>query len=168
MAIETYKLANGETRYKAVAYLEKTKRGFKTKKSAKKWIAETQILGIATTHKPITYGELVDQCLQQYRPTVKESTYRNTELEIISSYPKLPRNRELSTITHEDIQNLAIYFTQNYAYFNLRYARIKALFTYAVAEGYIDKNPFDRVKKPKQRKKATNTNNGMPKISQTS
>ena len=39
MAIETYKLSDGSTRYKAVAYLEgnqkTSKRGFKTKKRGK-------------------------------------------------------------------------------------------------------------------------------------
>ena len=49
MAIETYKLSDGSTRYKAVAYLEgnqkTSKRGFKTKKEAKKWIAQQQVLG---------------------------------------------------------------------------------------------------------------------------
>lgn len=157
MAIETYKLSDGSTRYKAVAYLEgnqkTTKRGFKTKKAAKKWIAEQQVLGAESTRPPITYGELVDQWLQQYKPTVKESTYHNAELEIQSSYIKLPRNRVLSSITTEDIQDLALYFTHNYTYYTLRYSRIKALFTYAVLEGYIKQNPFDRVKKPKQRKK---------------
>ena len=69
MAIETYKLANGAIRYKAVAYLDnhqkKSKRGFTTKKAAKRWIAEMQILGVPKKKEHLTYGDVVDQWLEQ-------------------------------------------------------------------------------------------------------
>lgn len=53
MAIETYKLADGSTRYKAVAYLEdktkKRKSGFKTKREAKKMDCRNASVGCAKT-----------------------------------------------------------------------------------------------------------------------
>lgn len=75
MAIETYKLANGETRYKAVAYLEdKSKKGFKTKKEAKKWISEIQVLGVPKPKSELTFGEVMELYLENLKPNVKSAT----------------------------------------------------------------------------------------------
>lgn len=157
MAIETYKLANGATRYKAVAYLDhgrkKSKRGFTTKKAAKKWIAEMQVLGVPKKKEHLTYGDVVDRWLEQYRPTVKPSTYVTARTELASSYTVLPRDALISSITPEDITNLANYYSYNYCTIKVRLARVKAIFTYAVDEGIIDETPFRKFKPPKQHKK---------------
>lgn len=159
MAIETYKLSNGAIRYKAVAYLDnhqkKSKRGFTTKKAAKRWIAEMQILGVPKKKEHLTYGDVVDQWLEQYKPTVKPSTYVTACSEIQSSYPIIPRDKLISAVTPDDVADLAYYFSYHYCTIKIRIARIKSIFTYAVDEEIIDQNPFRKFKMPKQQKKGT-------------
>ena len=157
MAIETYTLASGEKRYKAVAYLEdktkKRKSGFKTKREAKKWIAEMQVLGVPKPKSEMTYGELVDEWLDAYRLTVKPSTYNTAKTEIASSYPVISRETLVRSIDKELVSELAQYYSLNYCSYVVRLARIKAIFEYAVNEEIIEDSPFKRLKKPKQRKK---------------
>ena len=159
MAIETYKLSNGAIRYKAVAYLDnhqkKSKRGFTTKKAAKRWIAEMQILGVPKKKEHLTYGDVIDQWLEQYKPTVKPSTYVTACSEIQSSYPIIPRDKLISAVTPDDVADLAYYFSYHYCTIKIRIARIKSIFTYAVDEEIIDQNPFRKFKMPKQQKKGT-------------
>lgn len=157
MAIETYTLASGEKRYKAVAYLEdktkKSKRGFKTKKEAKKWIAEQQVLGKAKPKIELTYGEVVDMWLEQNKPSVKPSTFVTMTVEIKSSFKYLDANRLITTISTDDISRLAQGYAVDYCQSKIRLGRVKSVFTYAEIEGIIDDNPFRRLKNPRQKKK---------------
>lgn len=153
MAIETYKLASGATRYKAVAYLEgnkkTTQRGFKTKKEAKRWIAEQQVLGKPKKRENLTFGEVVDMWLDDYKPTVKPGTYVTTYNEIKSVFPMLPRDTPINSITDDDIKELLMYLVEKFTTYNMRWSRLKAVFRYAKSKKLIDENPCIDIKLPK-------------------
>lgn len=157
MAIETYKLANGETRYKAVAYLESnqktTKRGFKTKKAAKKWIAEQQVLGKEKPKSLLTYGEVVEMWLEASKPTVKASTYCTMTTDIKASFKYIDPSTLISAITTEDISRLAQAYAVQYCQSKIKLSRVENVFKYAVLEDIIEDNPFRKLRKPKQKKK---------------
>lgn len=158
MAIETYKLASGAVRYRATAYMDNhrkvSKRGFRTKKEAKKWIAETQVLGAPKKKSQLTYGEVVDKWLEEYKPTVRPSTYLTAEQEVKSSYHVIPPNALIRTITASDINELAQYLSATFSTIKMRMSRVKAVFRYAVEENIIEENPCDKLKMPKQKKKS--------------
>ena len=157
MAIETYKLASGAVRYRATAYMENhrkvSKRGFRTKKEAKKWIAETQVLGAPKKKSQLTYGEVVDKWLEEYKPTVRPSTYLTAEQEVKSSYHVIPPEALIRTVTASDINELVQYFATTFTTLKMRICRVKAVFRYAVEENIIEENPCDKLKMPKQKKK---------------
>lgn len=158
MAIETYKLSDGSTRYKAVAYLEgnqkTSKRGFKTKKEAKKWIAQQQVLGKEKPKSLLTYGEVVDMWLEASKPTVKPSTFATMTADIKASYKYIDPTRLISAITTEDISRLAQAYAVQYCQSKIKLSRVENVFKYAVLEDIIDDTPFRKLRKPKQKKKS--------------
>ena len=157
MAIENYTLANGEKRYKAVAYLEdktkKSKRGFKTKKEAKKWIAEIQILGAPKPKSELTFEEVVDMYLEYLKPNVKPSTFYTACYEVRSAFKYIPAERLITQITTNDVSVLAQGFAVEYCKSKHRLCRVQAVFNYAELEGIIESSPFRRLRLPKQKKK---------------
>lgn len=152
MAITTYKLANGKTYYRAEATINgkrATKRGFTTKRDAKRWIAKLQTEG--KNIKPIAFDTLAYEWLEQYRPTVKPSTYAKTKTIIYHAIDHFG-NTPVAAITNADAQALANKWSYEYTNYKKMVTYISTILKYAIANERLDKNPFDNIRMPLQHK----------------
>lgn len=90
-SIESYKLKNGETRYKFQIYLGKdsltgkdrrtTRSGFKTKKAAQLELSRIRLAlndGTFKNKQNKTYNDVYKLWIVQYQKTVEDSTYNKT------------------------------------------------------------------------------------------
>ena len=151
MAIEKYQTKEGQ-RYRAVAYVDGRKvqkRGFKTKREAQKWIDHTRVDGIVQTNA--TFKELALIWLEQYKPTVRPSTYNKTKTAINHAIDEWG-NRVMRTISQTDAQNLANKWSYEYVNFKMMLGYVSAVFKFAIRNDLIKKNPFDGIKKPAKHK----------------
>lgn len=154
MGIETYTLKDGSTRYRATAYVGSQrlrKRGFKTKKEAKKWIAVTIADGTVT--QPQTFARVAADWLESYRATVRPSTYNKTRVIIRHAIDHFG-DTLIATITQADAQALANQWSYQYVNFGKMVSFVSGVFKYAIANEIITKNPFDHIRRPKAHKKS--------------
>ena len=152
MAIDKYTLKDGTTRYRASTYIDGVrvqKRGFKTKREAQKWIEHSRVDGSVPSN--VTIKQLSTMWLEQYRPTVKPSTYGKTKT-IIDHINDEWGNRIARTITPADAQTMANKWSYEYVKYDKMICYAKALFTFAIRCDLLRKNPFDGLKTPKRHK----------------
>ena len=138
MAIETYQTAKGQTRYRAVYYSgsgRKSKRGFKTKKDAKKWLAVTELEGDAKSQTQ-TFRQAANDWLLSYEPTVVSSTYNKTRT-IIKHAIEFFGDALLENITVADAQALANAWSYEYVNHNKMIQYTSCVFDFAANNGYI-------------------------------
>nr|DAW36902.1 MAG TPA: Integrase [Caudoviricetes sp.] len=155
MAIETYQTAKGQTRYRAVYYSgseRKSKRGFKTKKDAKKWLAVTELEGDAKSQTQ-TFRQAANDWLLSYEPTVVASTYNKTRT-IIKHAIEFFGDALLENITVADAQALANAWSYDYVNHNKMIQYTSCVFDFATNNGYISENPFKKIRPPKNNKKS--------------
>ena len=157
MAIETYQTAKGQTLYRATAFSNGKrvrKRGFKTKRDAKKWIAAVSLGD--NIPKVRGFKDLATEWLTQYKPTVAASTYNKTRV-IINHAIDHFGDTNISGITQADAQNLANSWSYEYVNYKKMIAYTSSIFKYAIANDIIAKNPFDNIRMPKQHKESEQT-----------
>lgn len=167
--IKKYTTKNGETRYLFQTYLgidpltgkerRTTRRGFKTMKEAKQ--AERNLLldveenGLPSNQsdgfQDPTFGELAFLWLENYRTTVKPSTFENVRSKVEKMTEEHFDGLKLKKITVAYCQRVVIKLSKNYVLYNHYLSVINRIFKYAVLMDILNSNPFDKVIKPKSR-----------------
>lgn len=167
--IKKYTTKNGETRYLFQTYLgidsatgkerRTTRRGFKTMKEAKQ--AERNLLldveenGLPSNQsdgfQDPTFEELASLWLENYRTTVKPSTFENVKSKVEKMTEEHFDGLKLKKITVAYCQRVVIELSKTYVLYNHYLSVINRIFKYAVLMDILDSNPFDKVIKPKSR-----------------
>lgn len=165
--IKKYTTKNGETRYLFQTYLgidpatgkerRTTRRGFKTMKEAKQ--AERNLLldveenGLPSNQsdgfQDPTFEELAQLWLENYKTTVKPSTFENVKSKVEKMTEEHFEGLKLKKITVAYCQRVVIELSKSYVLYNHYLSVINRIFKYAVLMDVIDSNPFDKVIKPK-------------------
>lgn len=167
--IKKYTTKNGETRYLFQTYLgidpvsgkerRTTRRGFKTMKEAKQ--AERNLLldveenGLPSNQsdgfRDPTFEELASLWLENYKTTVKPSTFENVRVKVEKMTEEHFDGLKLKKITVAYCQRVVIELSKNYVLYNHYLSVINRIFKYAVLMDILNSNPFDKVIKPKSR-----------------
>ena len=167
--IKKYTTKNGETRYLFQTYLgidpltgkerRTTRRGFKTMKEAKQ--AERNLLldveenGFPSNQsdgfQDPTFEELASLWLENYKITVKPSTFENVKSKVEKMTEEHFKELKLKKITVAYCQRVVIELSKTYVLYNHYLSVINRIFKYAVLMDILDSNPFDKVIKPKSR-----------------
>lgn len=167
--IKKYTTKNGETRYLFQTYLgidpltgkerRTTRRGFKTMKEAKQ--AERNLLldveenGLPSNQsdgfRDPTFEELAQLWLENYKTTVKPSTFENVKSKVEKMTEEHFKEMKLKKITVAYCQRVVIELSKTYVLYNHYLSVINRIFKYAVLMDILDSNPFDKVIKPKSR-----------------
>ena len=167
--IKKYTTKNGETRYLFQTYLgidpltgkerRTTRRGFKTMKEAKQ--AERNLLldveenGLPSNQsdgfRDPTFEELASLWLENYKTTVKPSTFENVRSKVEKMTEEHFKELKLKKITVAYCQRVVIELSKSYVLYNHYLSVINRIFKYAVLMDILDSNPFDKVIKPKSR-----------------
>lgn len=167
--IKKYTTKNGETRYLFQTYLgidpatgkerRTTRRGFKTMKEAKQ--AERNLLldveenGLPSNQsdgfQDPTFGELASLWLENYKTTVKTSTFENVRSKVEKMTEEHFKEMKLKKITVAYCQKIVIELSKSYVLYNHYLSVINRIFKYAVLMDVLNSNPFDKVIKPKSR-----------------
>ena len=167
--IKKYTTKNGETRYLFQTYLgidpltgkerRTTRRGFKTIKEAKQ--AERNLLldveenGLPSNQsdgfQDPTFEELASLWLENYKTTVKPSTFENVRVKVEKMTEEHFKELKLKKITVAYCQKIVIELSKSYVLYNHYLSVINRIFKYAVLMDILNSNPFDKVIKPKSR-----------------
>lgn len=167
--IKKYTTKNGKTRYLFQTYLgidpvsgkerRTTRRGFKTIKEAKQ--AERNLLldveenGLPSNQsdgfQDPTFEELAQLWLENYKTTVKPSTFENVRSKVEKMTEEHFKELKLKKITVAYCQKVVIELSKSYVLYNHYLSVINRIFKYAVLMDILDSNPFDKVIKPKSR-----------------
>lgn len=167
--IKKYTTKNGETRYLFQTYLgidpltskerRTTRRGFKTIKEAKQ--AERNLLldveenGLPSNQsdgfQDPTFEELAFLWLENYKTTVKPSTFENVRSKVEKMTEEHFKELKLKKITVAYCQKVVIKLSKSYVLYNHYLSVINRIFKYAVLMDILNSNPFDKVIKPKSR-----------------
>lgn len=167
--IKKYTTKNGETRYLFQTYLgidpitgkerRTTRRGFKTIKEAKQ--AERNLLldveenGLPSNQsdgfQDPTFEELAQLWLENYKTTVKPSTFENVRSKVEKMTEEHFKELKLKKITVAYCQRVVIELSKSYVLYNHYLSVINRIFKYAVLMDILNSNPFDKVIKPKSR-----------------
>ena len=167
--IKKYTTKNGETRYLFQTYLgidplngkerRTTRRGFKTMKEAKQ--AERNLLldveenGLPSNQsdgfQDPTFEELASLWLENYKTTVKPSTFENVKSKVEKMTEEHFKELKLKKITVAYCQKVVIELSKTYVLYNHYLSVINRIFKYAVLMDILNSNPFDKVIKPKSR-----------------
>lgn len=167
--IKKYTTKNGETRYLFQTYLgidpitgkerRTTRRGFKTMKEAKQ--AERNLLldveenGLPSNQsdgfQDPTFEELASLWLENYKTTVKPSTFENVRSKVEKMTEEHFKELKLKKITVAYCQRVVIELSKSYVLYNHYLSVINRIFKYAVLMDILNSNPFDKVIKPKSR-----------------
>ena len=167
--IKKYTTKNEETRYLFQTYLgidpltgkerRTTRRGFKTIKEAKQ--AERNLLldveenGLPSNQsdgfQDPTFEELAQLWLENYKTTVKPSTFENVRSKVEKMTEEHFKELKLKKITVAYCQKIVIELSKSYVLYNHYLSVINRIFKYAVLMDVLSSNPFDKVIKPKSR-----------------
>ena len=167
--IKKYTTKNGETRYLFQTYLgidpitnkerRTTRRGFKTIKEAKQ--AERNLLldveenGLPSNQsdgfQDPTFEELAQLWLENYKTTVKPSTFENVKSKVEKMTEEHFKELKLKKITVAYCQRVVIELSKTYVLYNHYLSVINRIFKYAVLMDVLNSNPFDKVIKPKSK-----------------
>lgn len=167
--IKKYTTKNGETRYLFQTYLgidpltgkerRTTRRGFKTMKEAKQ--AERNLLldveenGLPSNQsdgfQDPTFEKLASLWLENYKTTVKPSTFENVRSKVEKMTEEHFEGMKLKQISVTYCQKVVIELSKSYVLYNHYLSVINRIFKYAVLMDILDSNPFDKVIKPKSR-----------------
>lgn len=167
--IKKYTTKHGEIRYLFQTYLgidpatgkerRTTRRGFKTMKEAKQ--AERNLLldveenGLPSNQsdgfQDPTFEELASLWLENYKTTVKPTTFENVRSKVEKMTEEHFKEMKLKQITVTYCQRVVIELSKTYVLYNHYLSVINRIFKYAVLMDVINSNPFDKVIKPKSR-----------------
>lgn len=160
--IQKYQKKNGETAYQFRVYLgmehgkEKyvKRSGFPTKGKARAALLQLQleIEEEKESGKKITISDLSKLWLDEYYPTVQESTYIKTNGLIKNHILPSIGDRYVSEITPLQMQELVNTWNMKLIYGRKLKGLMNNLFKYAIRHGYIDNNPVASVVNTKRKR----------------
>lgn len=167
--IKKYTTKHGEIRYLFQTYLgidpltgkerRTTRRGFKTMKEAKQ-AERNLLLDVEENGLPLnqsdgfqdpTFEELASLWLENYKTTVKPSTFENVKSKVEKMTEEHFKELKLKKITVAYCQRVVIELSKSYVLYNHYLSVINRIFKYAVLMDILDSNPFDKVIKPKSK-----------------
>lgn len=159
MKIESYKLQNGETRYKFNAYLgldpltgkeiRTNRRGFKTKKQAQLEYVKLVNTGIINKDN-ITFKQATERWLPIYKTTVKPATYQRVCGVFRKHIFPYIGDKKIETITTDIMQELIMIKSTEIVEFKLINSYTSMVFKFAKQQKYCKENPCLDVIYPKR------------------
>lgn len=166
MKIHSYKLQNGEVRYKFHIYIgvdpltgkEKatTRSGFKTRKEAKDaFLALQQEIQNGTYGKVLkdTYRQVYDLWVENYENTVEDSTFLKTKRIFKNHILPAFGDYRIANINTEICQKHVNQWSKKLTRFRMVKNYASLVMKYAIKHNIIDKNPFELVEMPILKKK---------------
>lgn len=166
MKIHSYKLQNGEVRYKFNIYIgtdpltgkEKTttRSGFKTKKEAKDAFLTLQQEIQNGTYGKIakdTYRQVYELWIENYENTVEDSTFLKTKRIFQNHILPAFGDYRIANIDTAICQKHVNQWSKKLTRFRMVKNYASLVMKYAMKHGIIDKNPFELVEMPIVKKK---------------
>lgn len=155
--IKKYTKKDGTTAYKLNAYLgvdpmtgkqvRTTRQGFKTIKEAKraevKLVEDFQRQGAWKNNDRTTFDEVAKMWFEQYKTTVRESTYATTHFYYLGKIEPALGAFAINKISVMNCQKL-INELSNYSPYTSYVSIVNRIFKFAIHLGIIDTNPLDR------------------------
>ncbi|ECB9830181.1 site-specific integrase [Listeria monocytogenes] len=164
--IKKYQKKNGTIAYMFKAYLgidpvtEKkkytTKRGFKSQQEAKKAYNRLMVQvqeNDVVTDSQLLFSTLADEWLEQYKNTVRESTYVAQKLAYKKHIFPLFGNLKISKISIPYCQKQVNHWYSYYKKYSNLIGLTSSVFKYALSLRLIRNNPMDAVIRPKRKKR---------------
>ncbi|MGJ0770227.1 tyrosine-type recombinase/integrase [Enterococcus avium] len=163
--IKKYQKKNGTIAYMFKAYLGidpvtgkkkyTTKRGFKSQREAKKAYNRLMVQveeNDVVTNSQRLFSELADEWFEQYKNTVRESTYVAQRLAYKKHIFPLFGNLKISKISIPYCQKQVNYWYSYYKKYSNLIGLTSSVFKYALSLRLIRNNPMDAVIRPKRKK----------------
>ncbi|WP_313629430.1 tyrosine-type recombinase/integrase [Enterococcus italicus] len=163
--IKKYKKKNGTIAYMFKAYLGidpvtgkkkyTTKRGFKSPQEAKKAYNRLMVQveeNDVVTNSQRLFSELADEWFEQYKNTVRESTYVAQKLAYKKHIFPLFGNLKISRISIPYCQKQVNHWYSYYKKYSNLIGLTSSVFKYALSLRLIRSNPMDAVIRPKRKK----------------
>lgn len=163
--IKKYKKKNGTIAYMFKAYLSidpvtgkkkyTTKRGFKSLQEAKKAYNRLMVQveeNDVVTNSQRPFSELADEWFEQYKNTVRESTYVAQKLAYKKHIFPLFGNLKISRISIPYCQKQVNHWYSYYKKYSNLIGLTSSVFKYALSLRLIRSNPMDAVIRPKRKK----------------
>lgn len=162
--IKKYTKKNGKTAYMVSIYLGKdpitgkerrtTRRGFNSKRDAK--LVEAKLQTQANENGPMrndisTFEELYKLWLDQYKPTVKESTYLNVQTIFRNNILPKFDNKKLKGITLPYCQSVLNNWSKTKVAYDIFKAYTSNVLDYGIKLQVISKNPMKLTSLPKKK-----------------
>lgn len=164
--IKKYKKKNGTIAYMFKAYLGidpvtgkkkyTTKRGFKSPQEAKKAYNRLMVQveeNDVVTNSQRLFSELADEWFEQYKNTVRESTYVAQKLAYKKHIFPLFGNLKISRISIPYCQKQVNHWYSYYKKYSNLIGLTSSVFKYALSLRLIRSNPMDAVIRPKRKKR---------------
>ncbi|TKN17282.1 site-specific integrase [Enterococcus sp. VV15] len=166
--IKQYQKKNGEKAWYFKTYLGidpltgkkryTTKRGFKTQKEAKIALARLEVLATdkkLVTEKTYTFSKIKDMWLEQYKPTVRESTYTRVKFLFDKNISADFGNKKIQSYKVAYCQEVVNKWKKEYSTYKALKSYTTAVFDYAKKMNLITDNPMKEVSfsKGEQKKK---------------
>jgi integrase len=164
--IKKYKKKNGTIAYMFKAYLGidpvtgkkkyTTKRGFKSLQEAKKAYNRLMVQveeNDVVTNSQRLFSELADEWFEQYKNTVRESTYVAQKLAYKKHIFPLFGNLKISRISIPYCQKQVNHWYSYYKKYSNLIGLTSSVFKYALSLRLIRSNPMDAVIRPKRKKR---------------
>ena len=164
--IKKYKKKNGTIAYMFKAYLGidpvtgkkkyTTKRGFKSPQEAKKAYNRLMVRveeNDVVTNSQRLFSELADEWFEQYKNTVRESTYVAQKLAYKKHIFPLFGNLKISRISIPYCQKQVNHWYSYYKKYSNLIGLTSSVFKYALSLRLIQSNPMDAVIRPKRKKR---------------
>lgn len=164
--IKKYQKKNGTIAYMFKAYLGidpvtgkkkyTTKRGFKSPKEARKAYNRLMVQveeNDVVTNSQRPFSELADEWFEQYKNTVRESTYVAQKLAYKKHIFPLFGNLKISRISIPYCQKQVNHWYSYYKKYSNLIGLTSSIFKYALSLRLIRSNPMDAVIRPKRKKR---------------
>ncbi|MDT2389973.1 tyrosine-type recombinase/integrase [Enterococcus avium] len=164
--IKKYKKKNGTIAYMFKAYLGidpvtgkkkyTTKRGFKSPQEAKKAYNRLMVQveeNDVVTNSQRLFSELADEWFEQYKNTVRESTYVAQKLAYKKHILPFFGNLKISRISIPYCQKQVNHWYSYYKKYSNLIGLTSSVFKYALSLRLIRSNPMDAVIRPKRKKR---------------
>lgn len=163
--IKKYTKKNGSTAYLVKVYLgvdpltgkkkTTTKRGFKTQKAAKQEVARLQLLAqeydlVIESNR--LFSDIALEWFEQYKNTVKESTYVVQRVALNKHILPLFGERRISKISIPYCQKQVNHWFSYYKKYSNLIGMTNSIFQYAKSLRLIRRNPMEGVIRPKRQK----------------
>lgn len=139
-----------------------TRRGFKTAKEARQ--AETMLQlqveehGFDIQSTSYTFQDVAEMWLENYKTTVKPTTYQNVRSMYLRMLDRYFKNMKLENISVAYCQKVFINLSKTYVKYSIYTSVLGRIFKFALMIDAIQSNPLDRLIRPKQKPSSKSDN----------